>query len=283
MLGRRQALGGGTDARLGRRHRLADRKEPRDDPFDIAVDHHGPLAEGDGGDGGGGIGTDARQGQEFRLALRKRAAVTTRDGDGAGMEIAGPRIIAEPGPGLHHLGDRRRRQCVDRRPAGEEGLVIGFHRLDRRLLEHDLREPDRIRVGPSRPRSRARAVCAGGARTRRARRQVPAPRFQSFQRPFWSCGSIFACLCGKRQFLRRAGVAAGLWSRACSTLVSAAIAAENSKIPSVGAGGSPALSKMSRKMNCNGAPRRCSASGIDGGLRRAGGVVAVDCGDISTA
>ena len=47
-------------------------------------------------------------------------------------------------------GERR-----DIGPALDEGAEIRLHRLDRRLLQHDLGQPDAVRVGP-RARSRRR-------------------------------------------------------------------------------------------------------------------------------
>ena len=63
--------------------------------------------------------------------------------------------------------------AVDVRPFFEEVAEIGLDRLDRRLLQHDLRQPDAVRVGPhaarkSRRRHRARAGRDGARRTRRA-------------------------------------------------------------------------------------------------------------------
>ena len=61
---------------------------------------------------------------------------------GAGDQVAGARIIAEPGPRFHDLlwiggGERR-----DVRPAREEVAEIRLDRLDGGLLQHDLGEPD---------------------------------------------------------------------------------------------------------------------------------------------
>jgi hypothetical protein len=63
------------------------------------------------------------------------------------VEVARARVVAEAGPGRHHVLDRCRRQRRHRRPAREEVAVIGLHRDDRRLLQHDLRQPDMVGIG----------------------------------------------------------------------------------------------------------------------------------------
>ena len=88
----------------------------------------------------------------------------------AGMQVAGARVIAEPGPCAQHVVERRRRQRVDRRPARQESRVIRRDRLDGGLLQHDLGQPDPIRVGPLAACAPATAACGGGGRTRRAAR-----------------------------------------------------------------------------------------------------------------
>ena len=64
----------------------------------------------------------------------------------AGMQIARTRVIAEPGPELEHILERRRGELDDCREACEEPRVIRCDRLDSGLLQHDLGEPDAIRV-----------------------------------------------------------------------------------------------------------------------------------------
>ena len=54
------------------------------------------------------------------LALRKASAVTLDHRLGAGVEISGARVIAEPGPQLEHVIERRRRQRPHIGPARRE-------------------------------------------------------------------------------------------------------------------------------------------------------------------
>ena len=97
--------------------RLRHREQPRDDPLDIGVDHHRAPAEGDRGDRGGGIGADAGQLRSSASSSGKRPPMLGRHRPGAGEQIAGAGIIAEPRPGGHHLAVVGRGQRLDRRPA----------------------------------------------------------------------------------------------------------------------------------------------------------------------
>src|SRR5262245_45580355 len=63
------------------------------------------------------------------------------------MQIAGPRVVAEPGPRREDVVEIRFREIDDGRPAPEEGLVIGLHRRHGGLLQHDLAQPDMVRIG----------------------------------------------------------------------------------------------------------------------------------------
>ena len=107
------------------------------------------------------------------IGVGKAARHVGGDDVGAFLEVAGARIVAEPGPRLHDvvgLGAGKRR---DVRPFREEGAEIGLHRFDRRLLQHDFGQPDVIGVGPAAGcdrigEARATADRGDGGRTRRA-------------------------------------------------------------------------------------------------------------------
>ena len=96
----------------------------------------------------------------------KRPPMFVGDDLGAGMEIAGAGIIAEPRPGLQHLFERCRGQCLDRRPQAQEFAIIARDRRHRRLLQHDLGQPDVIGIGRLRRALPARADRGDAGRTR---------------------------------------------------------------------------------------------------------------------
>jgi len=85
----------------------------------------------------------------------------------AGMQVAGTRVIAEPGPELEHVIERRRRELNDRREAFEEARIVGCDRLDGGLLQHDFGEPDPIRVRGL-ARTRAAMAARGDGRSYQA-------------------------------------------------------------------------------------------------------------------
>src|SRR3546814_5211257 len=57
------------------RQRDRNREQSRYNPLDIGVNHHRPLSKGDGGDGGSGIGANARKLQQLRFTLRKATTI----------------------------------------------------------------------------------------------------------------------------------------------------------------------------------------------------------------
>ena len=78
----------------------------------------------------------------------------------AGVQIARAGVIAEPGPGLQHVVERRRGERLHIRPARQEFRVIRPDRLHGGLLQHDLRQPDVIGIGPLARRGAPRQMAA---------------------------------------------------------------------------------------------------------------------------
>src|SRR5262249_2612795 len=62
-------------------------------------------------------------------------------------EVAGTRVVAKPSPLGEHLLELGPCQCHNAGPPGEEARIIGDHRSDRGLLQHDLGKPNGVRVG----------------------------------------------------------------------------------------------------------------------------------------
>ena len=84
---------------LGIGQRRFDCLQAGDHALDVAVDGRGLLVEGDGPDGGGGVGPNAGQGTQGRLVLGKVPFVPVGHRLGAGVEIARAGVVAEAGPG----------------------------------------------------------------------------------------------------------------------------------------------------------------------------------------
>ncbi len=145
---RRAAGGSGAQFGLGIGERRADVVQPGHDALDIAVDHGGGLVEGDGGNGGGGIRAYAGQALQRRGVIGENAAMRFGHFAGAFQQVARAGVVAEAGPGGHHLGILGGRQRLDPGPAAGEIEEIGDDGGDGGLLQHDLAEPDPVRVGP---------------------------------------------------------------------------------------------------------------------------------------
>jgi hypothetical protein len=154
-----QAVGKRMQLRLGAGQRVVDREHTRHDPLHIAVHHHGAAAEGDGGDRRGGIGADAGQFQEFRLRIGI-AAARRRQLPRAAMQVARPRVVSQPLPGVQNLIQIGRRKVRDGRPASQEGFEIRHNGGHRGLLQHDLGKPYVIWIGPRSRRGAPRQKAA---------------------------------------------------------------------------------------------------------------------------
>ena len=133
---------------LGLRQRRSDLEQARHHPLDIAVDDRSLPVEGDRGDRRRRIGADPGQAAQSVFGVRKPAARKRRDQVGAFLQVAGARIVAEAGPGLHDVLGWGCGKRSDRRPFLDEFAEIRLYRLDRRLLQHDFRKPDMVRIGP---------------------------------------------------------------------------------------------------------------------------------------
>ncbi len=167
---RGEVRGGLGDLGLGAGQRRLDAPQPRHHPLDVAVDRGRLAAERDRRDRGGGIGADAGQGEEPVLVVGKDAGHLPAHVTRAGMHVARPGVIAEPLPGMQHPVEIGGGKLVYGGPAFDEAAEVGTDRRHRGLLQHDLAEPDAIRIGPF-------------AR-RRAPRQVAAPTIVPGEQPF---------------------------------------------------------------------------------------------------
>ena len=116
--------------------------------LDVAIENRRPLSGADADDRPGGRAPDTWQGRQCLDTLDREGAAMLSDHLLSGLvQIARPGVVAKPRPQVQHLIDLRRRQRRDIREALHEARVIGQHRRDLGLLEHDLRDPHTIRGG----------------------------------------------------------------------------------------------------------------------------------------
>ena len=151
----------------------------------------GALVECDRGDRGGRIGADAgqraqappRSRETCRRAARPRPARRHAGCARARSSRAPPRRLSTSSSGAA-------RQRLDVGPARQEARVIRRDRLHGGLLQHDLGQPDTVRVGPLARRARATAACGGGGRTRRAARTRRGARARARRLRVASCAFV---------------------------------------------------------------------------------------------
>ena len=138
----RALAGGGLDVEL-------DRERARDHAGDVAVDERRALAERDRRDRAGRVGADAGHRAQLARPRRERAGA---DRLRTGVEAAGARVVAEAGPRGEHVVERRRRERGHRGKPRHPALPVGDHRGHAGLLQHDLADPDRVRIAGAAPR-----------------------------------------------------------------------------------------------------------------------------------
>ncbi len=115
-IARREIRGEPPDRRSCGGQRLLHRKQARHDPFDIGVDDRRREAERDRGDRRRRVIANAGQQPQGSFARRERSAVVLDDGLGASMQVAGPGVIAKPGPLPKQVLARRGGELLDRWP-----------------------------------------------------------------------------------------------------------------------------------------------------------------------
>ena len=117
-----------------------------DHALDIAVDRGGAPIESDGGNSCCSIRANTGQRAEFRHFTWKFAGISLDDGAGAGMQVAGARVISEPLPDLQNLVERGCCQRSNIGPTCHESVEIRADCCHCGLLQHDLAEPHAVRV-----------------------------------------------------------------------------------------------------------------------------------------
>ena len=124
----------------------AETRETTEHPDHVAVQDRRRASERDARDGASGVAADAGEVEQLLDCLRDASFVPRQNFSRPALEVAGPGVVAQAGPEPQHLVLRRRGQRGHRWEPLHEPLVIGEDRGDLSLLEHDLRNPDRVRV-----------------------------------------------------------------------------------------------------------------------------------------
>ena len=145
----------------GRRARPAlEAGVPAEQPLDVAVEDRQPRAEAEHGDGVGGGTADARQFGDGGGFARKGAGVFACEDLRALVQVARPRVVAQPAPERHHLVHGGFGKVDQPGAARQEALVVGHDGADLRLLQHDFRQPDAIGIAAQLPIALPRQIVA---------------------------------------------------------------------------------------------------------------------------
>lgn len=127
-------------------------EEACEDAFDVAIDGGGGLVEGNGGDGSGGVGTDAGKRLQGFEVVGEFLGGKCDDGLGKAMEEFGATVVAESFPLFEDGGFVGLGEGLPGGEAGEPTLEVGDHGGDLSLLEHELGNGDSIGGGVLTPR-----------------------------------------------------------------------------------------------------------------------------------
>ena len=133
-------------------------QRPGHEAAGVGVDEADVVLEGEHEHRSGGVGPDARQGEEGVEVFRKGPAVVGHHGCCTPMEVDGPAVVPEAFPRPHHVSDGRCRAAGRRREPFEERGPTGLHPRHLGLLEHQLRHQHRPGITGRPPRQIVPAV-----------------------------------------------------------------------------------------------------------------------------
>ena len=117
-----------------------------EDALDVAVEDRVRLLVGDGEDGGRRVRPHALQVADGLHRLGHLSVVLVHDVLGGLMKVAGPGVEAEALPVLQYRVALGHRKGLDGGKGIQKAGVVVAHRVHTGLLEHDLRDPDAVRI-----------------------------------------------------------------------------------------------------------------------------------------
>ena len=115
-------------------------------PQHIAVHGGTGLPEGDGADGAGGVCADPGQGKQALVVLGKHPAIFRHNDLSRFFQVAHPGVIAQSLPQLVQAVVLAGSKGLDIRQRRQKTEVVALDGLHPGLLEHDLRQPDVVRL-----------------------------------------------------------------------------------------------------------------------------------------
>jgi hypothetical protein len=144
---------GGTRGSALERNLFGLRAEgsPSDDPPDVCVHRRDGFAVTDGGNGRGGVGTNARESPKEGGILRDDALVSALNLPRRFVQGNGATVVPKAGPGPQDRAPGRPGQVAGGWKELEKSRIRGGYPRNLGLLEHDLADQDPVRVGRTQP------------------------------------------------------------------------------------------------------------------------------------
>lgn len=127
-------------------NRLLDVEEPRQDAGSIGFDDWERLSKCKGRDRVGRVPADTRQQLEIRRVSWNLAVEATRDYFRRSMKMMRTTIISQALPGTEYFIPGSTGKGVHIWKLSQPVIIVGNHRSNPRLLQHNLRDHDRIGV-----------------------------------------------------------------------------------------------------------------------------------------
>ena len=121
-------------------------------PPHVAIHDGDALTKAEGRNGRRRRWPDARQLLQGNRVDMEAASVRVPNHLGKTVQVACSAVVAKPTPEGQHLVELRIGQRHHRRKPRQEALVVTQDRADLRLLQHDLRQPNAVRVARLLPR-----------------------------------------------------------------------------------------------------------------------------------
>src|SRR3990167_7918946 len=135
-----------------RREVLFKAEQTRQNPAHVGIKNRHAFRETECGNRSSGGATNPRQGSQHLGGARKGASVLCHNLLGAAKQVAGPGVVAQPAPEAHHFILLCLRQGHYVRKTLQKARVVVKHRSNLRLLQHDLGQPDPVRIARLLPR-----------------------------------------------------------------------------------------------------------------------------------
>ena len=133
------------------RRRIGTMGDPAEDTIDVRVQYHGGLTERKRGNSRGRVRPDAGQFPELVGGAREFAVVAFHDLPCEPVQTDGATVVAHAGPDADDVGRLGVGKRLESGEGVEEGVVLRDDPFHLRLLEHDFRYEDGVRVRDAAP------------------------------------------------------------------------------------------------------------------------------------